>query len=300
MSSSLVEFSKGIADAVEQAGASVTAILEGGREGVSGTLWQGDLVVTAEHTIRGHEEVTVVLPDGEQQKARVAGRDPSTDLAMLRVANKANGASIADDSKARVGEVVLSIARRGTEGLAATYGVISAISGPWRTWHGGRIDRWFRLDLNRYTGFSGGPIINARGEVLGIATSGPRHSIVTIPSSTVHRVVEQLLKGGRVSHGYLGIGVQPVALPENTRQALGTSIEAGLLIITVASGSSAEKAGLLLGDIILRAEGTALSGFRGLQSFLDPEYVGKNIRLEVLRAGKLIQVSVVVGEKPRR
>lgn len=298
MTSSLVEFSNDLADTVERTGSFVLTVLEGGREGVSGTVWREGLAVTAEHTIRGREEVTVVLPSGERTKAAVAGRDPGTDIALLKFANQAKPAKLADESKSRVGEVVLAIGRRGDEGLATTYGIISAIGGPWRTWHGSRIDRWFRLDLSPFTGFSGGPIVNARGEVLGIATSGPRRTVVTIPSSTVSRVADQLLQRGRIARGYLGVGVQAIALPDSARQALGTQAAQGLLVITVEPSSSAANAGILLGDIIIAIEGNPVRGVRTLHNALDPENVGKALTVELLRAGKLHKLSLTVGERP--
>ena len=168
MSNSLLEFSNELADAVERAGSSVIAVLEGGREGVSGTLWRDGLAITAEHTIRGLDEVTVLLPSGSKAKARVAGRDHGTDIAILQVPAGLTSAAIADESQTRVGEVILAVGRREAEGIAATYGIVSAIGGPWRTWQGARVDRWLRLDLNPFTGFSGGPIVNA-------ARRSPRH-----------------------------------------------------------------------------------------------------------------------------
>ena len=300
MSSSLVEFSNTLADAVEHAGASVIAVLEGGREGVSGTLWKPGLAVTAEHTIREHEEVTVILPSGEKSKASVIGRDPGTDIAVLKLATSTAAASIADESSARVGEIVLSVGRRGTNGLATTYGVISALGGPWRTWQGARIDRWLRLDLNPFTGFSGGSIVNAAGQVLGIATSGPRRSIVTIPASTVNRVVDQLQQRGHISRGYLGIGVQPVVFSEATQHSLGITHDRGLLIATLAPGSPADKSGLLLGDILLTVDASPVRGARNLQNALDPENVGKSIAVELVRGGKLTRLNVTIGERAGR
>lgn len=300
MPSSLVEFSNTIADAVERAGASVIAVLEGGREGVSGTLWRDGIAITAEHTIRGYDEVTVVLPSGAKSKATVAGRDPGTDVAVLKLAEKSGAAALADESRLRVGEIVLALGRRGTDGLATTYGIISAIGGPWRTWQGARVDRWLRLDLNPFTGFSGGPIVNASGEVLGMATSGPRHAVATIPVSTVNRVVDQLLQRGHITRGFLGIGVQPVALSDAIRQTLGISNDRGLLIATLAADSPAEKSGLLLGDILIAVDGTAVRGARSLQTVLDPENVGKAIGIDLVRGGKLSKINVTVGERPGR
>src|SRR3954451_5439641 len=275
MPNSLVQFSIELAETVELAGKSVITVLEGGREGVSATVWRAEFAITAEHTIRGRDEVTVLLPSGISSKAHVAGRDPGTGLAILQVPADVPAVSIADDSQSRVGEIVLAIGRRPAEGIAATHGMICAIGGPWRTWQGARVDRWLRLDLNPFTGFSGGPIVNARGEAIGMATSGPRRTAITIPASTVNRVVDQLVQRGRIAHGYLGVGMQSVAFPEGTRQALGLDAESGLLVVAVAPGSPAEKGGILLGDIIVAAQGSPTASVQSLQPFLDSEYVGK-------------------------
>jgi S1-C subfamily serine protease len=297
MASSLVQFSDNLADAVEHVGASVIAVPEGGREGVSGTLWRDGIAVTAAHTIRSQDEVTVVLPTGEKSQATVAGRDHGTDVAVLKLLRQTGSASLADESRSRVGEIVLLIGRRGSDGLGATYGIISAIGGPWRTWQGARVDRWLRLDLNPFTGFSGGPIVNARGEVLGIATSGPRRSVVTISVSTVEGVVNQVLQHGRVARGYLGIAVQPIAFPDATRHSLGISGDRGLLVVTIAPGSPAEKSGLLLGDIIVTIEGSSVHGVRSLQAALDTENVGRSITIDIVRGGKMLKLPVIVGER---
>lgn len=299
MSNFLVQFSSELADAVERAGQSVITVLEGGREGVSGTIWRDSIAITAEHTIRGRDEVTVLLPSGTNTKARVAGRDHGTDIAILQVPVGLPPASIADDSQSRVGEIVLAVGRREAEGIAATLGTIGAIGGPWRTWQGARVDRWLRLDLNPFTGFSGGPIVNASGQAIGMATSGPRRTAVIIPAATVNRVVDQLVQRGRIAQGYLGIGMQPVAFPEATRQSLGLDNDRGLLVVAVAPDSPADKGGMLLGDIVVAAAGTPITSVQSLQPFLDSENVDKAIALDVVRGGQRVKLSVTVGEKPR-
>ncbi|MFZ0747643.1 MAG: S1C family serine protease [Terracidiphilus sp.] len=298
MPGTLVEFSQELANTVEKAGRSVVSILEGGRAGVSGTVWREGIGVAVAHTIQGLDEVTVILPSGEETKASVTGRDPGTDIALLKLPTNPQAATQADDSNARPGEIVLSIGRRGREGLAATYGLISAIGGPWRTSSGGRVDRWLRLDLNPFPGFSGGPIINAGCEVLGIATSGPGRSAAVVPASTVNRIVDQILKYGRTVRGYIGVGIQPVAFPEDAWQKLGISGGRGLLIIAIAPNSAAVEAGLMLGDVIAAIEGKSLRSGASLQSILDGENVGKSISLDVVRGGQLVKVAVTVGEKP--
>ena len=298
MPNSLVEFSNELANAVERAGKSVLTVLEGGREGVSGTIWRDRLAITAEHTIRGRDEVTVLLPTGEKIKARIAGRDHGTDIAILEVPTGLTSAPIADESQSHVGHIVLAVGRREADGIAATCGMISAIGGPWRTWQGARVDRWLRLDINPFTGFSGGPIVNAAGETLGMATSGPRRTAVVIPASTVNRVIDQLRQRGRIARGYLGIGMQPVAFPDAARQSLGFPNDRGLLVVAVAPGSPAETAGLLLGDIIVTAQGSSIQNLQALQPFLDSENIGKPIAMEIVRGGQLAILTVTVGEKP--
>jgi S1-C subfamily serine protease len=160
------------------------------------------------------------------------------------------------------------------------------------------VDHWFRLDLNPFPGFSGGPIINANCEVLGIANSGPGRSAAVIPAGTVNRVVDQILKHGRTVRGYIGIGVQPVAFPEDAWQELGISGGRGLLIIAVAPGSAATEAGLMLGDVIATIDGRILRTGASLQSILDGENVGKSVPLDVVRGGQLLNVAVIVREKP--
>jgi S1-C subfamily serine protease len=298
MPSPLAEFSQQLANTVEKAGQSIVSILEGGRAGVSGTTWREGIGVAVDHTLHGLDEVTVILPSGQETKVSVTGRDPGTDLAILKLPTDAPASRLADDSIARPGEIVLSVGRRGTEGLAATYGLISAIGGPWRTSSGRRVDRWFRLDLNPFPGFSGGPIINAEGEVLGIANSGPGRSAAVVPASTVNRVVDEILKHGRTVRGYIGIGVQPVAFPEDAWQKLGISGGRGLLIIAVAPDAAAMQAGLMLGDVIVAVDRKTLQTGANLQSILDSENIGKSVSFDVVRGGQLMKIAVTVREKP--
>ena len=297
MPSPLIDFSQELANTVERAGNSIIAVLEGGRSGVSGTVWREGTAITVAHTIRGLDEVTVVNPSGVQVKAQVASRDAAADLAILNVGPENPAAPLADDAKARAGEIVLSVARRGGDGLAAAYGIVSAIGGPWRTWTGARIDRELSLDLNPFPGFSGGPIVNASGQVLGMALSGRGRSAAVIPTSTINRIVDQLLKHGRAVRGYIGVGVQPVAFPESARQALGIGGR-GLLVTAIAPGTAAEDAKLTLGDVIVAIDGKPLRTGSDLQWLLDSESVGKPVSLGIVRGGQLLNVAVTVREKP--
>ena len=297
---SLVDFSTELANTVERVGSSVIAVPEGGRVGVSGTIWREGIAITADHTIHGLDEVSVILPKGSEVKATVAGRDYGTDIAVLKLPEPIPGATLADVSQIRPGEIVLSIGRRGTEGLAVSHGSVGAVGGSWRTSTGARVDRWISLDLDPFPGFSGGPVTNARGEVLGMALSGRRRSAVVITTATVNRVVDQLLQHGHTVRGYIGVALQPVAFPEGSSKSLGISVDRGLLVTSVADDSAAAESQLKLGDVIVTIEGAPIRSVRDLQWALDSESVGKTIALEVIRGGQLLKISVVVREKPGR
>jgi S1-C subfamily serine protease len=297
MANALVAFSNELADAVEYAGRAVVAVPDGGRSGVSGTIWREGVVVGAEHTIRGRDAATLVLPSGEMVSARVTGRDPSTDIAVLESVGISSALpTFADSAELKVGNVVLALGRC-ENSLSASYGIVSSLGGAWRTWQGGRIDQWLRLDLNPYPGFSGGPLVDAGGRVLGINTSGPHRTVMTIPKSTVDRVVEQLLSKGRIVRGYIGIGGQPVAIPSALSEKLAQKQNHGLLVITVAAGGPAERAGITVSDIVLSINGAPIAGPGDLLAALDPDTVGKTLRVRVLRGGAPTEVAVTVGER---
>ncbi len=294
MGSVFASVSASVADAVERAARSVVLVSEGGRSGVSGTIWKDEIVVTAEHTIRGCQQLSLVLPNGEDSTGTLVGRDPSTDIAVLRMKGKASTAELAGPAKPRVGHLVLAVGRR-PEGVVANHGIISEIGGEWRTWRGGRVSTYLRLDLTPFTGFSGGPLIDAEGRVMGINTSGPRRSVMTLPAETVDHVVEQLLANGRIERGFIGIALQPVPLRRPSGRE--SQLQKGLLTVMVEPGSPAEKAGLVVGDIVIAIGETPLSSTADLYPLLDSEQIGKTITLKVLRAGKAEAVSLVIGKR---
>jgi len=297
MAKRLMELSDELANAVEHVGKSTVAVKEGGRVGVSGTVWRKDVVVAAEHTIRGRPEVTVVLPSGETAVAAVIGRDPTTDVAALKLNAVAHQPEFADPASLRPGNIVFAVGRRVETGLNAAFGVVRAVSGAWRTWRGGRIDQALRLDLEPFTGFSGGPLIDAAGRILGINTSGPRGAVLTIPKATVDRVLQGLLSKGRIARPFVGIGGQPVMIPSALCTKLKLDDNRGVLVVVVEEGGPAEKAGVTVGDIIVSIGNTRVSEPSDLLAALDPEAVGKPLRVRVLRGGVSVDVDVIVGER---
>jgi S1-C subfamily serine protease len=302
--STLLALSNDLADAVARAGQAVVAVIARPRIPSSGVHWRQGLIVTAEHTVQRDEEVTLTLPDGQTVKAELVGRDSSTDLAVLKLSGT-NGANlpvaeIADATDLKIGHLALAVGRPGERGLSASLGVVSALSGSWRTWGGSRIDQFIRLDLALYPGFSGGALVDARGRVAGIITSGPRNSVLAIPTATVNRVVEQLLAKGRITRGFLGLGMQPVRLPDMLKQSLKLEGHGGVIIVEVKPGGPADRAGALIGDVLVELDGRTISEPGDVQAALDPEQVGKTVKAKFVRAGAKIELSIVVGERPAR
>jgi serine protease DegQ len=287
----LAGLSQDLSATVEQVGRSVVAINARRRIPSSGVVWRPGVVVAASHTISRDEDITVVLASGRSAAATLAGRDPTTDLAVLRL-EEATVPPVerGQDGDLQVGRLVLALGRPGP-GITASLGIISAVGGEWRTWQGGRVDRFVRLDLAIYDGFSGGPLVEAGGKVLGLNTSGlSRAMALALPVSTVDRVTDQLLASGRVSRGYLGLAVQPVRLPE----PLGL----GLVVVKLEAGGAAEKAGVLLGDILTALDGRELSDPGDILGALGSERVGTAIQLQLLRGGEPRTLQATVGERP--
>lgn len=297
--SALVNLSDELSDAVAAAARSVVTVHGGRRVGASGVVWRQGVVVTADHVIED-DDVDVTLPDGTRVAARLAGRDPSTDLAILKVdAPSVPAAERAPADAVRIGHVVVAVARPGGEGAAASMGVMSALSDAWTTWRGGRVDRFIRADLTLYPGFSGGPLVDVAGRIVGINTSGlTRHWSVAIPPSTIDRVADALLAKGRIARGYLGVGLQPVRMPDAVARALQLARNGGAIVVGVEPGSPADRGGLLIGDVLVAIDGTPVTDVEDVHGLLGPDKVGVQASVRVIRAGALAQVAVTVGERP--
>ncbi len=302
MPTTLESFSTDLAAAAERAGRSVVAVHARRRIPASGVVWRPGVIVATHHTVHKDADVRVTLADGAQTRAAVAGRDPGTDLAVLRYDQELGAPADVAREPVRVGQFALALGRPG-DAVTAAFGVVSAVGPSWRTWHGGEIDQFVRLDLAVYDGFSGGPLVDAAGRVLGINTSAlARAAAVTVPAVTVDRVVDQLLAGGRVRRGFLGIGTQPVRLPEGIRARLADTPAGAqgvaLMIVAVEPGAPADQAGLLLGDVLLALGGRPTADVDDVLAALGGDAVGRALDAQVLRAGEVRTVTVTVGEAP--
>ncbi|HWN14801.1 MAG TPA: S1C family serine protease [Candidatus Dormibacteraeota bacterium] len=294
----LLSLSNDLAGAVERAAPSIVAVHARRRLPSTGIHWRPGIVVTADHTVRMEDGITVETADGRARPPALVGRDPGSDLAVLRVADLDTApAALGDDGALRVGHMVLALGY----GPRASWGVISALGPRWRTWRGGEIDRLVRLDLVLYPGFSGGPLVDATGRVIGLNTSGlARESRLALPVATVARVTDELLRKGHVARAYLGIGMQPVRLPEPLRAALGLPGDGGLIVVMVEPDGPAARAGLLLGDVLVALDGAPTGDLEDVQAQLGAERIGTTVTALVVRAGARTEVRITVGERPRR
>lgn len=293
----LAQVSDGLAAAVETVSASVVLVSGRRRLPASGIAWSADVIVTADHVIE-RDEIEVVLPDGARLAASIAGRDPGSDVAVLRVAGaKLTPVQRAPAGSARVGSLVLAVGRPSGEGPMASLGVVGAIGGPWRTFRGTEVEGYLRTDTTFFPGFSGGPLVDAEGRVVGMNSSRlGRGAGLTLPVAALERITADLLSGGKVRRAYLGVSSQVAKLPA-ALAALAGGRETGLLIVSVEPGSPADAAGILIGDILVEFGGQPVADTDGLQAQLGPSRIGQATRASVLRGGELKALSVTVGER---
>ena len=290
----LVNLSNGLAAAVRQAGRSVFGVRARPRLPSTGVHWRPGLVVTADHTVRTDDDIVLVGPDGRNVSATIAGRDPTIDIAVLRVdAANVPLAEVGDSSGVQVGHIVLAIG----DGPRASWGVVSAMDAEGSS-SGGSL---FDLDLTLYPGFSGGPLVDVQGRVIGINTSGAsRDRHLAIPAAVVNRLLEGLQRRGHIPRPYLGVSTQSVRLPEAMRQQLHLEQVSAVIVVAVQPGSPAAEGGLVIGDVIVSLGGASITDPMELRRVLRPEKVGETIVASVIRGGEARDLRVVVGERPPR
>jgi S1-C subfamily serine protease len=299
MANALADLSNELAGVVERTGPGVVRV-EGRRRGpASGAVWSSDAVVAASHTLEWDEGIDVGLPDGRTATATLVGRDPTTDLAVLRVADAALAApQWSDPDGLRVGHLVVGVSRPGRTARAAL-GIVSALAAGWRAPTGARLEHYLQTDIALHPGFSGSLLADSSGRAIAVNTAGLlRGASLAVTAPTVRRVVEALLAHGHVRRGYLGIGTYPVRLSGALAESLAQ--KTALLIVSVEPDSPAAQAGILLGDALVAFDGHAVAHPADLLPLLDGERIGAQAAARLVRAGEVREVVVVVGVRGSR
>lgn len=297
--SELTSLSNQLADAVQSAAAYTLRVQARRGPAASGIALAADLVLTADHVVDPSREdsIRIGLPDGSEVAGSVVGRDPATDLAILRLASGSLTPASTASQEPRTGALALVVGRPGRE-PQASLGLVTGSGGPTRTRRGGMLERFIMVDAVMYPGFSGGPLIDTEGAVLGMITSGLGFGgpAVALPWSLVTQIAETIKTHGKVARGYLGIGSQPITLSAQAKELAGGQ-ERGLLVVQVADGGPAATAGVLQGDILVRLDGNGIGNADDLQSLLGPNRVGSTVTAAVVRGGELRELSLTVGSR---
>ena len=297
--SDLSTFSDQLADAVQAAGAWTVRVHARRGPAASGIALAADLVLTADHVVDPSREdsIRIGLPDGSEVGGSVVGRDPATDVAVLKLTSGTLTPAAAAQTEPRTGSLALVVGRPGSQ-PNASLGLITGTAGPTRTRRGGMLERFIMVDAVMYPGFSGGPLVDAEGKVLGMITSGLGFGgpAVALPWSLVSQTADTIKTHGKVARGYLGVGSQPVTLSQQAKDLAGGQ-ERGLLVVQVADVGPAATGGVLQGDILVRLDGNAISNADDLQGILTPAKVGSAVTLSVVRGGELKDLSITVGSR---
>jgi S1-C subfamily serine protease len=297
----LSTFSDQLASVAAHASQAIVAVHARRGFNSSGVHWSPGVVVTADHAVRRDDGIRITTPAGALIGAELAGRDPGTDLAVLRVPGlEIPVATRAEQAAFLPGSLILALGRF-KDSPSAALGVIGSVSGPSQTWRGGKLDQVVRLNLSADPGASGGAVVNADGKLIGIATAAlSRVSTFAIPVLTVARVAEKLLAHGRIPRGYLGIGLQPIAIPEHLKSKLNLPAAVGLIAVSVDREGAAGTGGIVIGDILLELGGRVLQRLEDLQAALDAESIGRKLKVRLLRGGEPQELEVTVGERPHQ
>jgi S1-C subfamily serine protease len=297
-SHALSTLSDQFADAVERVGPAVVQVNGRPRRPSSGVVFAPTLVLAADHALERDEDHSVEAASGPVRAAQLVGRDLASDLAVLRVPGLDAMPAVRAPAPARVGQFVIAVGRPAGREVMASIGIVSAVGGPVRT-RGGLLEQFIRTDATPYPGFSGGALIDARGAVLGILTTGlAEGAALAVPEALAWPIGETLARQGHVPRGWLGIGSQPVRIPSGQRG--GRAHECGLLIVEVVPESPAQRGGLLLGDIVVALDGQPVDDGEALQAHLGGDRVGRVVAVEILRGGTPVALEVTVGQRPGR
>jgi len=291
----LTLYSDALAARAEAAGAHVIGVRH--REGrhASGLIWQADLAVASEQALPHRDAFDVVLPGGTTVNAAVAGRDASTNIALLRLADSL-AAPNQVASSVNAGGLALAYGSDGQGGTTSRVGVVQARAPAWTSARGGTIEKRIALDIRLARSEEGGPVFDASGGLIGMSTFGVRGQVLVIPAETLQRIVPLLVKDGRIARGWLGVKLQPISVPDALRSAAGQ--EVALMAMSIAENSPALTAGLLAGDIILSIGPSSTRRIRHLAALLGPDSIGRSLEVKVIRNGVIKALSLIVASRP--
>jgi S1-C subfamily serine protease len=290
----LSQFSEALAARAQAARDGVVAIRLGHERHVTGMLWQSGVVVGSEQALPRKDDFELVAPSGAIVSARMAGRDSSTNIAILKLSESIAAPAI-DAGEARAGAIALAIGADGTGGVTTRLGIVNSAGPEWHSSRGGLIDRRIVLDVHLAGREEGGPVFDAAGACLGMSTFGPRGQVIVIPAATINRVVPQLVRNGRIARGWLGVALQAVAVPESLRENADQS--SGLMVMSVAENGPAAQAGIVAGDIILSIDGTPAHRFRRIARLLGTDSIGRKADIRLIRSGAVITVQTIIAER---
>jgi S1-C subfamily serine protease len=290
----LAQFSDALVARTEAAKNTVAAIrLRHGRH-ITGLLWKSGVVVASEQALPKREQFDVVAPDGAVLAAGVAGRDPSTNIAILKPVETIAAPAIAVGN-ARTGAVAIAIGADGAGGASARLGLVNFAGPEWHSSRGGRIEARIVLDIRLAHREEGGPVFDATGGCLGMSTFGPVGQVIVIPTATIERVVPQLHKDGRIARGWLGVALQAVAVPDALRENPDQS--SGLMVMSVVENGPAAQAGIVAGDIILGVDGTPAHRFRKIARHFGSDSIGRKVDIRLIRSGAVMTVQATIAER---
>lgn len=275
--------------------ASAAAIRLSDRAHLGAIVWQPDVLVTSEQSLPAVDTVDAVLPDGSSVPGKLAGRDPSTNIAVIRLERAVQALKLSP-SVPQAGSLIIAVGADAMGHPSVRLGMVNAVGPEWHSMRGGRIEARIQLDVRLAASEEGGPVFDSAGDWLGMSTFGPRGQVLVIPAATVERIAPALLAGGRVPRGWLGVALRPVAVPDELREAAGEAT--GLMVMSLTPEGPAAKAGLVAGDIILSLGGTSARRLRSVLAHLGSDSVGKTLSLRVIRGGAVITVEATITERP--
>lgn len=300
MSGTWQQLSQEVTSAINKAGNSIVAVDARSGHTSSGIVWRTDLILTAAHAVRRDATIGVIVGPGRSIPAKLAGRDRGSDVAVLRLDGEieAQPAQFGSTTSLAVGDFTVAVARTRRGNIVASAGIVSGLMGEWQIGRS-RIDQYIRPDLTLYPGFSGGALVGVDGSLLGLNTSGLlRGKPITIPSSTLLRIAEEIAASGHVARPYIGLVMQPIEIPQSLQQSSGLTSVSGLLGMHIEPGGPADAAGVLLGDILVELDGKTFERLDDLQDAIAGKKAGDSVQAVLIRGGQRVTTTIKIGTRP--